>query len=333
MATGFAAGASQQRRRSSPSIRIAKELQHLTTAWTQRELSASRICRQTHFSENWPSGRVGYWSEATPDIRVPCRTARILSAEDHARPHRHVPDGRRRYRDTRQADQRLSCAAGIRHDCKRHSRQHRLNQLEIVVAKAVRGDPSQTRSQSRCPGTPLTPCQQGSVRRHNQSLPQSLTARQLENRAARRHRPVDAASAVAGLVRPGRIEQIEIEAIPKVLIIFFAAHAPHQVHQVPIAPPGVGVAGPLPNVAFASRAKNAPKRHPGNQPAAGRNPRIVSQPGPCVIFTYGPKMQFKSITPIGHRRRERLRSAIERASRLTSQHSSSIPSYVWLARR
>src|SRR6185437_16722974 len=35
----------------------------------------------------------------------------------------------------------------------------------------------------------------------------------------------------------GGIEQIEKGAIPKVLIIFFAALAPHRLHQVPIAPP------------------------------------------------------------------------------------------------
>jgi hypothetical protein len=39
----------------------------------------------------------------------------------------------------------------------------------------------------------------------------------------------------------GGIEHIEKRAIPKVLIIFFAALAPHWVYQVPIAPPGEGV--------------------------------------------------------------------------------------------
>src|SRR5215472_9147510 len=133
---------------------------------------------------------------------------------------------------------------GIRHDRKGYRGQHRLDQAEIVLAKAlwVIG-----REREADPAVREGLCHHANGDQFGDVVSRPRVCQLLEKwkialRLASGQPPPQAQRQVSP---SGNIAQIGIGAVPYIPLIDFAAFAPGWVDLVTVAPPGVGVTSPL----------------------------------------------------------------------------------------
>src|SRR5262249_38004607 len=221
---------------------VAEELQHLSAVWTQRGRQRLEYVVK-HFNKNWPRRHIGEWSEAA-DIGIPQDGLNTFDRSTFNHTGVNTTAGIAAEISGEQASGNR--VLGIGHKRKCYRGQHSLDQAEIVLAKALWGIGREMRSRSRCPRMPLSPCQQGSVRRDNQISRHRGSQLHEDWKIALRlasAQPTPQAQRQASL--GGDVAQMSIGAVPQVLLIDFAALASYRVDRVTIAPPRVGVTSPL----------------------------------------------------------------------------------------
>src|SRR5215467_12328274 len=133
---------------------------------------------------------------------------------------------------------------GIRHNRKGYCGQHRLDQAEIVLAKALWVI---SREREADPAVRESLCHHANRDQFGDIVSRPRVCQLLEKwKIALRlasGQPTPQAQRQASF--GGDITQMSIGAVPQVLLIDFAAFAPGWIDLVTVAPPGVGVTGPL----------------------------------------------------------------------------------------